>query len=160
MCEVVSNSAVALGRAFERLFRASSSRHSSADSEVTAVLVLQLAPEQVQRFERAAAFVFGARGRIARLLAHLAALDVDDDVQQADRFAFGRDRARRSPVVATATSAPAVVRAAAASACVVAWATVPCSSRIGWTHAQGLLGGGRIGHVAGHESSPRRPALR
>src|SRR6266851_4432378 len=96
MWDVVSVSASRSG-ARSRAFRSVVFRHCSADSDVTSSLVLQLAPEQVQGFERPAAFVFGARGGIPGFLADLAASDVHDDVQQADWLAFGLIRVGHVP---------------------------------------------------------------
>src|SRR5260370_35712534 len=89
MCAVVSNTPPRSGARSSAFFSVVS-RHSSAELEVTSTALLELTPEQVQRLECAAAFVLGARGRIARFLTYLAPLDVYDHVQQADRLVFVR----------------------------------------------------------------------
>src|SRR5260370_22783603 len=93
MCAVVSNTPPRSGARSSAFFSVVS-RHSSAELEVTSAALLELTPEQVQRLECAAAFVLGTRGRIARFLTYLAALDVDDHVQQTDRLVLRRAWAR------------------------------------------------------------------
>src|SRR5258708_16135898 len=103
MCAVVSNTPARSGARSSAFFSVFS-RHSSAELEVTSTALLELAPEQVQRLERATAFVLCARGRITRFLTHLATLNIDDHVQQADRFVLARARPAIAPGPDTAAA--------------------------------------------------------